>query len=129
MVVIELNGLSASEAEEALVEIWSCLEEYVIPSPRIVFAFRADNDVDMEISIEEPLWAEMVTARLSRWLGAGQEQARPMLTDARLATRATRQGLGSVASGGPQAKTARMLSDLYFPATREHDLILHVKRR
>lgn len=127
MVVIELNGLSTSEAEEALVEIWSCLEEYVIPSPRIAFAFRADNDVGMEISIEEPLWAEIVTARLSRWLGAGQEQARPTLTGARLATREVLGG--SVDGGGRQAKTARMLSDLYFPATREHDLILHVKRR
>ena len=126
MVVIELSGLSMSEAEEALVEIWSCLEEYAIPSPRIAFAFRTDTEVGMKMSLEEPLWAEIVTVRLSRWLGAGQEQARPASSIARLTSR---EVLGSANGAGPQAKAARMLSDLYFPATRTHDLILHVKRR
>ncbi len=125
MVVIELDGLSMSDAEEALVEIWSCLEEYDVPSPRIAFTFHADVGVSMELSVDEPLWAEMVTVRLSHWLTAAQvTRFAPMAP--RLVTREV-PGNGGVR--GPQARAGRRLSDVYFPATRAHDLILHVKRR
>lgn len=65
MADINIDGLSLPEAEEAIVEIWSCLEEYDIPSPAMSVDVRADSRITMGLSFEEPLWAELVSLRLS----------------------------------------------------------------
>jgi hypothetical protein len=68
MAAIKLEGLSLPEAEEALSEVWCCLEEYGIPSPRMEVDLRANARIGMEFSFDEPVWADLVSMRLSDWL-------------------------------------------------------------
>jgi hypothetical protein len=75
---IEFRGLSLQEAEEVLVDVWNCLEEYAIPSPAMTFAFAGGADVSFRMRFAEPLWARLVANRLSsgmiaRHAGAVQE--------------------------------------------------------
>lgn len=70
MVGINLYGLSLFEAEEAICEIWSCLEEYNIPSPVMSLDDRADGTVAIGFVFDEPMWTELVRLRLSGWMGS-----------------------------------------------------------
>lgn len=74
MADINFNGLSLCEAEEAVAEIWSCLEEYDIPSPVVNVGACTNARITMGFTFEEPIWAELVTHRLSTLMcgvGAG----------------------------------------------------------
>lgn len=64
MAEINLEGLALPEAEEAIAEIWSCLEEYDIPSPAVRVGLRADARMNMKFDFDEPVWAELVRVRL-----------------------------------------------------------------
>jgi hypothetical protein len=65
MVVIEFRRLTMHEAEEALAEMWNCLEEYDIPSPRMAFDFAGDERVSMDVFMDESIWADIMMLRLS----------------------------------------------------------------
>jgi hypothetical protein len=65
MADIYLDSLSLLEAEEAMAEIWGCLEEYNIPSPKIFVDARSNSRIAIKLRFEEPLWAEVVAVRLS----------------------------------------------------------------
>jgi hypothetical protein len=74
---IEFRGLSLQEAEEVMVDVWNCLEEYAIPSPSMAFDFSGGG-VSFHMRFGEPLWARLVANRLSSGMiaragGAGQE--------------------------------------------------------
>jgi hypothetical protein len=76
MFAIKLQGLSISEAEEAIAEVWSCLEEYSIPSPRLK-ATRANKQITIELSgFDEPLWTKLVDSYLSNWRCSKMESTR-----------------------------------------------------
>jgi hypothetical protein len=62
---IEFRGLSLQEAEEVLVDVWNCLEEYAIPSPSMAFDFAGTAEVSFRMRFGEPLWARLVANRLS----------------------------------------------------------------
>ena len=67
MSAIKLRGLSLSEAEEAIVELWTCLEEYGIPSPKVKVS-RTDRRVTMELSgFDDSLWTELIDTYLTNW--------------------------------------------------------------
>jgi hypothetical protein len=76
MLAIKLQGLSISEAEEAIAEVWSCLEKYSIPSPRLK-ATRANKRITIELSgFDEPLWTKLVDASLLHWRCSKMERTR-----------------------------------------------------
>jgi hypothetical protein len=67
MSAIRLRGLSVSESEEAIAELWTCLEEYGIPSPKLKVS-RTNSRITLEIAgFDEPLWAEFVDTYLTNW--------------------------------------------------------------
>jgi hypothetical protein len=68
MAVIELDRLSLPDAEEAIAEVWSCLEEYGIPSPIMRVGFHANAKVTMGFTFDEPIGAQLVSLRLSNWM-------------------------------------------------------------
>jgi hypothetical protein len=69
-----------SEAEEAIAELWSCLEEYGIPSPKLK-ATCANKRITIELSaLDEPLWAKLVDTRLSNWRRGKMESTRILST-------------------------------------------------
>ena len=73
---IRLRSLTMSEAEEAIAELWSCLEEYGIPSPKMN-ATRAHKRIIIELfELDEPLWAKVVGTCLSSWLCSDMEITR-----------------------------------------------------
>ena len=76
MSAIRLRGLTLSEAEEAIMEVWSCLEEYGIPSPKLK-ASRTNSRMTIELSMfDDPLWAKLVDTRLSNWRRRKMERTR-----------------------------------------------------
>jgi hypothetical protein len=77
MTQVEFHSLSMREAEEVLVEIWRCLEEYDIPAPRMKFGFEGPARVNIRLELEEPVWAAIVTWRLPSLSGATRRDARP----------------------------------------------------
>jgi hypothetical protein len=68
MAAIILDSLSLPEAEEAIAELWSCLEEHDIPSPVMSVHVRPGARITMGFSFEKPFWAKLVSLRLSRWM-------------------------------------------------------------
>jgi hypothetical protein len=74
MAVIELDRLSLPDAEEAIAEVWSCLEEYGIPSPIMNVDFHANAKVTMGFTFDEPIGAQLVSLRLSSWMRGSVEQ-------------------------------------------------------
>ena len=62
---IRFNRLSLLEAEEVIVEIWKCLEEYQLPSPKLEFTFHTGETVAMAIRIDDRAARAIVSARLS----------------------------------------------------------------
>jgi len=77
MTAISFCQLSMPEAEEVIAEIWNCLEEYGIPSPRMAIDFQGHASIRLEVRLDEPLWAHLLLSRLSGWLGAEQMQSFP----------------------------------------------------
>ena len=61
----EFRRLSISEGEEAIVEIWKCLEEYDLPTPRMTISFLGGKGIIIRLDIEDPLWAIVLRRRLS----------------------------------------------------------------
>jgi hypothetical protein len=74
MAVIELDRLSLPDAEEAIAEVWSCLEEYGIPSPSMSVDFHANAKVTMGFTFDEPIGAQLVSLRLSSWMRGSVER-------------------------------------------------------
>jgi hypothetical protein len=62
---IEFRHLSLQEAEEVLVDVWNCLEEYGIPSPQMAFDDVDKTAVSFRLRFGEPLWARLVANHLS----------------------------------------------------------------
>ena len=67
MTVIEFRRLCMPEAEEVIVALWSCFEEYDVPSPRMTFEFHGLAGVTMWLHIENPALADVVAIFLSNW--------------------------------------------------------------
>jgi hypothetical protein len=74
MTAIKFSRLSMPEAEEVIAEIWNCLEEYGMPSPRIAFDFHGNASVSLQVRLDEPVWARLLVLRLSGWIVAEQMQ-------------------------------------------------------
>jgi len=90
MAVIELDGLSLAEAEEAIAEVWSCLEEYDIPSPVMSVDVRGTARFTLAFSFEEPIWAKLVSLRLSSLTGSAAPRRMPHAQVARNIDEASR---------------------------------------
>ncbi len=68
MAVIRFRQLSMAEAEQCVAEIWTCLEEYNMPSPAIAFDFHGPLRTGIKMSIDDPVAASVMLARLSTWI-------------------------------------------------------------
>jgi hypothetical protein len=75
MTQVEFHSLSMREAEEALVEVWRCLEEYDIPAPRMIFTFEGAARVNIRLDVGEPVWADLIRWRLTSVSGANRRRA------------------------------------------------------
>lgn len=75
MATVNFRELSIGDAEDVIAEIWNCLEEYRIPSPRMTFEFRRGGEIRLGCRFDEPLSAQLVALRLSAWLVTGQRSA------------------------------------------------------
>jgi hypothetical protein len=65
---IKLQGLSMPEAEEAIAELWTCLEEYGIPSAPKLKVSGTNSRITIEMSrFDEPLWSKFVENHLTNW--------------------------------------------------------------
>jgi hypothetical protein len=80
MKVIYFKLLSIPDAEDAIAETWSILEEYDIPSPKLTFTFRGTSQVKIALRVDDPVDAQTVMLRLAplgsvveRWHGASAE--------------------------------------------------------
>lgn len=78
LATIEFRSLSVQDAEQVLAEIWKCLEEFDIASPRLGVKFGGEADVTLRCRFDEQLSARIVAMRLSRWM-AGNERRKTML--------------------------------------------------
>ena len=67
---IKFHRLSMREAEEVVVEIWKCLEEYGFPVPHLIFDFHDAATVSIALEVEEPVSAVIMNWRMSSWLDA-----------------------------------------------------------
>ena len=73
MPVIDFQLLLIPDAEDAVVETWSVLEEYGIPSPDIMFMFRGSSRVKIALRVDNPVDAQTLMLRLAS-LGAVVDQ-------------------------------------------------------
>ena len=64
MNAIRFRDLRIAQAERVLAEIWICLEEYSIPSPKVHFQFLRSGRVGMTVYFSAVLSAKMVASRL-----------------------------------------------------------------
>jgi hypothetical protein len=62
---IRFNRLSLLDAEEVIVEIWKCLEEYELPSPKLEFTFHTGETVTVAVRIADRAARAIISARLS----------------------------------------------------------------
>jgi hypothetical protein len=69
MADINFDRLLLPEAEEAIADVWRCLEDYDLPSPALRVDFHANSTVALAFTFEDPLWAELVRLRLSHMMG------------------------------------------------------------
>ncbi len=67
MVVIQFQRLSMAEAEQCIAEIWTCLEEYHIPSPKMSFEFSDPLRTSITVNIDDSVAAKTIATRLSHW--------------------------------------------------------------
>jgi len=79
MTTIRLRHLSLPEAEEAIVALWVCLEEYDIPTPHIDFRFEAPGHATLSLRIDSQ-WHQIVKHRIAGSI------ANSRLSDLRLET-------------------------------------------
>lgn len=88
MTVIEFRRLSMPEAEEVIVALWSCFEEYDAPSPRMTFEFHGRAGVTMWLHIEDPALADVVAIFLSNQSCVQRSggRARVAVADSRIRT-------------------------------------------
>jgi hypothetical protein len=66
MAVIEFDGLSVQDAEEVIAEIWTCLEQYAIPSPKLRVHVHNGTEVTVHFRFSEAIWADVVSARIGK---------------------------------------------------------------
>jgi hypothetical protein len=74
LATIEFRSLSLQDAEQVLAEVWNCLEEFDIPSPRLVVKFRGQTEVVLRCRFSEQLSARIVAMRLSRWIARNERR-------------------------------------------------------
>jgi hypothetical protein len=108
---ITLHRITVAHAEEAISEIWNCLEEYDIRSPAMACNFDGP-DLTIQLHFVEPLGAELVNQRLCAWfLGcaaeARQSGAPPALVSAPEYNAKRRQCRNHRAAFYPQPMVAR----------------------
>jgi hypothetical protein len=75
---IEFRNLSVPDAERVLAEVWNCLEEFELSSPRLAVKFRGEAEVTLQCRFSETLSARLVAMRLARWI-AGNERRGTLL--------------------------------------------------
>jgi hypothetical protein len=78
LATIEFRNLSVQDAERVLAEVWNCLEEFEVPSPRLAVKFREGAEVTLQCRFSETLSARLVAMRLARWI-AGNERRGTLL--------------------------------------------------
>ena len=74
MTLIRLRRLSLREAEEAIVTLWTCLEEYGIPTPHIDFRFEASGRATLSLCTD-PEWHHIVKRRIASSTGCNCQDA------------------------------------------------------
>lgn len=67
MVIIQLSCLPLPEIEQAIVEIWQCVEEYRMRSPRLKFDFQGETMASMALYIEDRVLFAILSVRLANW--------------------------------------------------------------
>jgi hypothetical protein len=70
LMIVQLVFLPLPEMEEAIVEIWKCVEEYQMPSPKLKFDFQGDTAASMALHVEDRVSFAILSARLSNWIMA-----------------------------------------------------------
>jgi hypothetical protein len=84
MIAIEFHDLSMPEAEEVIVALWCCFEEYDVPSPSVTFKFYRGARASVQVHIQDAALAQVVGRFLSNWnvprrIDAGRSaRGRPM---------------------------------------------------
>jgi hypothetical protein len=68
MVIIQLSCLRLPEIEQAIVEIWQCVEEYRMPSPGLKFDFQGETMASMALHIEDSVLFAILSVRLANWI-------------------------------------------------------------
>jgi hypothetical protein len=68
MPVIYFELLSIPDAEDAIAETWSVLEEYDIPSPGMTVTFRGSSRVNIALRVDDPTDAQTLMLRLAPWI-------------------------------------------------------------
>ena len=68
MLTIQLRYLPLREIEEAIVEIWRCVEEYRMPSPDLRFDFQGETTASVALHVEDRVLFAILSARLSNWI-------------------------------------------------------------
>ena len=66
MALIELRQLSMRDAEEAITEIWTCLEEHDLATPQFEFEFHRDTIVSLSFRVDTD-FSRVVELRLANW--------------------------------------------------------------
>jgi hypothetical protein len=82
---IRFNRLSLLEAEEVIVEIWKCLDEYQLPSPKLEFIFHTGETVTMAVRIADRAARAIVSARLSLLFFLGADERKENIPSMRVA--------------------------------------------
>ena len=68
MSAITMAGLSTSDAEKALVQVWLLLEKHQVASPEVVVISLSDHlQIRLFFTLKED--AKLVRARLTEWAG------------------------------------------------------------
>jgi len=72
MTMVRFPRLSLAEAEDVIAEIWKCLEEHDLQSPRMTFVFRRDGRVNINCRFEDALGAALIAWRFSDGPAGGE---------------------------------------------------------
>ena len=99
MTVIEFRRLSMPEAEEVIVALWSCFEEYDVLSPRMTFEFHGSAGVTIWLHIEDPALVDVVAIFLSNWSCAQRSGGRVRVAAANSRMRTIRVPAGQCRIG------------------------------
>jgi hypothetical protein len=74
LATIEFRSLSVQDAEHVLAEVWNCLEEFDLPSPRLAVKFRGGAEVTLRCRFFDSLSARLVAMRLARWIDGNERR-------------------------------------------------------